>query len=286
MWVSGSTIEYTSETPHDHSYKIPRYQIRQLPRRDGGHEGRKHRPHYYLTITSPPYDNLRTYKDTLSWNHDIFKQVANELHRVTKQGGVVVWVVGDSTTKGTESGTSFRQALYFMEAGFNLHDTMIYQKDNPPPVGGSNRYYQHFEYMFVLSKGKPATFSPITRERRNKWNDKRTTRVKGFNRDADGNFHKKEVSLTGDVKEGNIWKYTVSGGNSVGYGNHPAIFPEKLASDHIVSWSNEGDVVFDPFMGSGTTGKMALLNNRKFIGCEVVSEYYEIAVARMKSNDK
>jgi len=173
-----------------------------------------------------------------------------------------------------------------MEAGFNLHDTMIYQKDNPPPVGGSNRYYQHFEYMFVLSKGKPATFSPITRERRNKWNDKRTTRVKGFNRDADGNFHKKEVSLTGDVKEGNIWKYTVSGGNSVGYGNHPAIFPEKLASDHIVSWSNEGDVVFDPFMGSGTTGKMALLNNRKFIGCEVVSEYYEIAVARMKSNDK
>ena len=241
-----------------------------------------------LTVTSPPYDNLRTYNDTLSWNFDVFTKVASELFRVTKPGGIVVWVVGDSTVKGSESGTSFRQALHFKELGFNLHDTMIFQKDNPPPVGGHNRYYQNFEYMFVLSKGKPATFSPITRPRRNKWNDKRTERIKSFNRDAHGNFQKrKKVSLTGDVKEGNVWKYIVGGGNSIGYHvNHPATFPEKLAHDHIISWSQEGDVVFDPFMGSGTTGKMALLNNRKFIGCELVEEYYNVAVARMASIDK
>ena len=155
-----------------------------------------------LTVTSPPYDGLRTYN---GYSFD-FENIAKELFRVTKDGGVVVWVVGDATVKGSESGTSFKQALYFKESGFNLHDSMIYQKDNPPPVGGSNRYYQHFEYMFILSKGKPKTFNPITAKRRNKWNDKRTERTKGFTRDKDGNFIKKKVSLIGDVKIGNIWK--------------------------------------------------------------------------------
>ena len=235
-----------------------------------------------LTVTSPPYDNLRTYKGGLIWNETIWKQVIKRLYDITVEGGVVVWVVGDATIKGSETGTSFKQALYFKECGFNLHDTMIYQKDNPPPVGGSNRYYQHFEYMFVFSRGKVKTFNPIQRERRNKWNDKRTSRVKSFTRNKNGEFTKKNVSLLGDVKIGNIWKYIVGGGNSVDYGvKHPAIFPEQLANDHIISWSNENDLIFDPFMGSGTTGKMALLNNREFIGIEKVSEYFEIAQKRI-----
>ena len=235
-----------------------------------------------LTVTSPPYDNLRTYAGSLEWGEHIWKPVISELFRITKDGGVVVWVVGDATIKGSETGTSFKQALYAMGCGFNLHDTMIYQKDNPPPVGGSNRYYQHFEYMFILSKGKPNTFNPTTAVRRNKWNDKRTERTKGFTRNKDGNFVKKTVSLIGDVKIGNVWKYIVGGGNSVEYGiKHPATFPQKLSHDHIISWSNEGDTVFDPFMGSGTTGVACVNEGRHFIGIEKVREYYDISRDRI-----
>jgi len=237
-----------------------------------------------LTVTSPPYDNLRTYEGSLQWHEGIWKQVISGLYRVTKEGGVVVWVVGDSTIKGSETGTSFKQALYAMECGFNLHDTMVYQKDNPPPVGGKNRYYQSFEYMFVLSKGAPKTFKAITKERRNKWNDKRTSRVKGFTRASDGSFVKKLVKINETVKINNIWKYVVGGGNSVDYGTkHPAAFPPTLASDHIKSWSNEGDTVFDPFLGSGTTGKVATQLNRNFIGVEKVEKYFDISQERIKS---
>lgn len=236
-----------------------------------------------LTVTSPPYDNLRTYNGNNSqWGEHVWKAVIQDLFRVTKQGGVVVWVVGDATIKGSETGTSFKQALWAKECGFNLHDTMIYQKDNPPPVGGTTRYYQHFEYMFVWSKGTPKTFNASISPRRNKWNDKRTERVKGFTRDKDGNFAKKKVSLIGDVKIGNVWKYVVGGGISVDYGTgHPAGFPEKLAHDHIISWSNGGDTVLDPFMGSGTTGKMAKQLGRNFIGIELDKEYFEIAKKRI-----
>lgn len=236
-----------------------------------------------LTVTSPPYDNLRTYN---GYSFD-FESIAKELYRATKEGGIVVWVVGDATIKGSESGTSFKQALYFMECGFNLHDTMIYQKDNPPPVGGSNRYYQHFEYMFVFSKGKPKTFNPIMAERRNKWNDKRTERTKGFTRDKEGNFIKKKVSLTGKVKIGNIFRYVVGGGNSVENGvKHPATFPKRLANDHIISWSSKNDLVYDPFMGSGTTAKMAKINNRNFLGSELSSEYCKIIENRINQTQK
>jgi len=238
-----------------------------------------------LTVTSPPYDNLRSYNGNNDlWSEHVWKTVIKNLFRVTKDGGVVVWIVADATIKGSETGTSFKQALWARECGFNLHDTMIYQKDNPPPVGGNNRYYQAFEYMFVWSKKSPI-LNPIKRTRRNKYNDKRTERIKGFTRNKDGVFSKKKVSLIGNVKINNVWKYIVGGGNSVEYGTqHPAGFPEKLANDHIISWSNEGDTVLDPFMGSGTTGKMAILNNRNFIGIELDEEYFKIAEKRINEN--
>lgn len=243
--------------------------------------------HVDLTVTSPPYDNLRDYNgNNDKWNKSVWKSVISGLYRVTKEGGVVVWVVGDATTKGSETGTSFEQALYAKEIGFNIHDTMIYEKDNPPPVGGSNRYYQKFEYMFVFSKGKPKTFNPIMRTRRNKWNDKRTERVKGFTRDKYGNFKEKKVSLTGEVKVSNIFKYVVGGGNSVEVGTkHPAAFPHKLSDDQIVSWTNEGDIVLDPFMGSGTTGVSAKNLSRNFIGIELDEEYYNTAKERIENSN-
>lgn len=236
-----------------------------------------------LTVTSPPYDNLREYTG-FSWD---FETLARELFRVTKPGGVVVWVVGDATVKGSETGTSLRQALTFMGAGFNLHDTMIYAKHNPPPTGGKNRYFQAFEYMFIFSKGSPKTFNPLTEPRRNICNDKRTRRNKGFNRNADGEFVRKEVAINqGDPKRRNVWTYLVGGGNTtddkVAYG-HPAMFPEQLAADHILSWSSPGEIVLDPFMGSGTTAKMAAAHGRHYIGFEISAEYCEIAAQRLQS---
>ncbi|NCC82484.1 MAG: site-specific DNA-methyltransferase [Clostridia bacterium] len=225
-----------------------------------------------LTVTSPPYDNLRTYdkKSGFKWNFEIFKPIAEEIYRVTKEGGVVVWVVGDATIKGSETGTSFKQALYFKECGFNLHDTMIYEKNSSTYPAGkkSSRYSQIFEYMFVFSKGK--TKCNLIIDKPNKW--------KGF-KDFSGKLKNPVLDFS---PRNNIWKYTTSF-NGV---KHPAPFPEKLANDHILSWSNENDLVYDPFMGSGTTAKMALLNNRNFIGSEISSEYCEIAKERIKEFDK
>lgn len=221
-----------------------------------------------LTVTSPPYDNLREYNG-YSWN---FEALAQQLYRVTKEGGVVVWVVGDATINGSETGTSFRQALYFMDCGFNLHDTMIYQKENAMPNPHSNKYRQCFEYMFVFSNEEPKTFNPITIE---------VTRFDvGHQRQKDGSIDKYEkiFSKNKNRKIDNIFKYGVGGKNT----EHPAAFPEKLAEDHIISWSNSGDLILDPFMGSGTTAKMALKNERNFIGFEISPEYCNIANRRIE----
>ena len=231
-----------------------------------------------LTVTSPPYDDLRDYEKSLVWNFDVFKQVAQRLYDITKDGGVVVWVVGDKTIKGSESGTSFKQALYFKEIGFNLHDTMIYAKNNPMPNSKSKRYTQSFEYMFVLSKGNIKTFNPIMEK--SKYGGEYTFgNPSVWNKN--GELLKKEKRKINDYKKkSNIFYYTVGSTSSKNV-KHPAIFPEKLAQDNILSWSNEGDIVLDCFMGSCTTGKMALLNNRKFIGIEKVEDYFEISKQRI-----
>jgi site-specific DNA-methyltransferase (adenine-specific) len=224
-----------------------------------------------LTVTSPPYDNLRTYKG-FEWD---FKATAKELYRVTKQGGVVVWIVGDATVKGSETGTSFKQALYFKEIGFNLHDTMIWFKPNCFNFGSNNCYKQSFEYMFVFSKGKPKAINLI----KDIPNASAGKVMKGGRKHSDGSRDIVPNFVGSEYKRRfNVWSINVSAKT---YG-HPAIFPEQLAKDHIVSWSNEGDVVLDPFLGSGTTAKMALLNNRNFIGFELNPEYCKIAEKRIE----
>lgn len=226
-----------------------------------------------LTVTSPPYDNLRTYNDSLEWGEHVWKPVIEQLFRVTKKGGVVVWVVGDAVVKGSETGTSFKQALYFKEVGFNLHDTMLYCKKNPLPNAQSKRYRQSFEYMFVFTRGDIKTFNPIMVE------------IKRFDhgkyRTTDGELTKRKSTENKNThrKIDNIFSYGVGGKTN----DHPATFPDELAHDHIVSWSNSGDVVFDPFMGSGTTGKMSKLNGRSFIGIEKDPNYYVIAKNRIIS---
>jgi DNA modification methylase len=229
-----------------------------------------------LTVTSPPYDGLRTYN---GYSFP-FKDIAKELFRVTKDGGVVVWVVGDATIKGSETGTSFKQALYFMECGFRLHDTMIYAKNSHMPLT-HNRYEQAWEYMFVFSKGKPNTFNPIMIDcltagtKRNRGGSKaRESSYAERLREA-----KTEVNL--QKQHPNVFYYDVGKGDRT---KHNAPFPEALANDHIISWSNEGNLVYDPFLGSGTTAKMAMLNKRNYIGSEISKEYCEIAEKRINEN--
>lgn len=232
-----------------------------------------------LTVTSPPYDGLRTYN---GYSFD-FEGIASELYRVTKPGGVLVWVVGDATVKGSETGTSFRQALHFKDVcGFNLHDTMIYAKDNVFAYDPRNGRYKHaFEFMFVLTKGRPATFNPILDKPTKKTGSSGVTgsrNKKGVLRAA------KDVEFKEMQARFNIWSYGVGFNQTTKDKEafkHPAIFPEALARDHILSWSNPGDLVLDPFLGSGTTGKMALANGRRFIGCEISAEYLEIARRRI-----
>jgi DNA modification methylase len=237
-----------------------------------------------LTVTSPPYDGLRTYN---GYSFD-FESIAEELYRVTKNGGVVVWVVGDATVKGSESGTSFKQALYFMGCGFNLHDTMIYERNTPFP--SNNRYYQEFEYMFVLSKGKINTFNPLTQRKKQatiddlkRRSNQKTQLPKDNAKVTQNRFTEKSKDNEFRIKS-NIWKYLVGGGKTTKdklVSGHPAMFPEQLASDHITSWSNKNDIVYDPFAGSGTTAKMSVINNRKWIASEISDEYCKIIVQRI-----
>ncbi len=231
-----------------------------------------------LVITSPPYDDLRNYNG-YSFNLD---GMAKGLFRVMKKGGVVVWVVGDQTIKGDETGTSFRQALYFKQVGFNLFDTMIYLKTPRGAVGNNKTYWQTFEYMFVFSKGTPKTIN-LLKDRENE--DERDG-DSGTKRLSDGSLLKlKRAGYSKYGRRTNVWKYLIGKGHSatdnIAY-KHPAIFPEKLVQDHITSWSNLGDVVLDPMCGSGTTCKMAKLNKRDFIGIDVSSEYCKIAEERLK----
>jgi site-specific DNA-methyltransferase (adenine-specific) len=226
-------------------------------------------------VTSPPYDDLRSYK---GYSFD-FKGIAKELYRVTKEGGVVVWIVGDATINGSETGTSFSQALFFKEIGFRLHDTMIWKKATTPQY--RKRYEPEFEYMFILSKGSPKSFNPI--KIRKLYKDNRI--VKQGHRNKNGSKTAMHIKQSDWKNKGNIWEISTGGGIStkdkIAY-NHPAIFPEELATDHILTWSNEHDIVLDPMCGSGTTCKMAYKLNRNFIGFELSSEYVIIAQKRIK----
>lgn len=227
-----------------------------------------------LTVTSPPYDNLRTYNG-FTWD---FEALAAELHRVTKPGGVIVWVVNDATIKGSETCTSFKQALHFKRLGFNLHDTMVWKKTNTP-FPSRCRYYASFEYMFILSKGKPKTVHLIA----DKKNKSAGEIMRSKERQKDGSMRvatgtKKGRRIKPYGVRTNVWELTAAMSNNTG---HPAVFPKQLARDHIITWSNPGDIVLDPFMGSGTTALACIDTGRRYIGFECSTEYCKTAQKRI-----
>jgi DNA modification methylase len=241
-----------------------------------------------LTITSPPYDDLRTYNSHLSGNKTEFngysfpfEKIASELFRITKKGGVVVWVVGDATNKGSETGTSFRQALYFKECGFDLYDTMIYQKTGTP-FPQKTRYNQTFEYMFVFSKGKPNNFNPIMKKNATAGAVRNSRKFRNVDGEMIPGFNGKPVNEYGI--ENNIWLIKNGMNKStkdlVAF-EHPAIFPEELVAKHLITWTKENDVIYDPFMGSGTTAKLSLQLGRKWIGSELDESYSNICNKRI-----
>ena len=237
-----------------------------------------------LTVTSPPYDNLRSYNgNNEQWGEHVWKAVLEALYRVTKEGGVVVWVVGDATVKGSETGTSFKQALWAMECGFNLHDTMIWNKGSFSSPQ-SNRYGACSEYMFVFSKGKPISVN-IIKDRKTK---KGGQKIHSGKRKADGSMMTSANHGSIRAEFGtrfNIWDQPPVQSNKERTG-HVAQFPEQLANDHIISWSNEGDTILDPFMGSGTTGVAAKNLGRNFIGIEMDADYFRIASQRINATSQ
>ena len=249
----------------------------------------KRMPNDFLdcVITSPPYDNLRQYQNKIdkSWGEHTWKPIIELLYQKTKEGGTIVWVVGDAVINGCETGTSFKQCLYAMECGFKLWDTMIYQKTPSfPAADGDKRYSQNFEYMFIWTKGTPKTAN-LLKDRKNKWGGS-TSWGKTSERLKDGSIKQRElINVQEYGYRFNIWEYATGKGNSavddIAY-KHPAIFPEKLSSDHVMTWTNEGDLVYDPFMGSGTVAKSCILYNRNYIGSEISSEYCNIIELRIK----
>jgi len=235
-----------------------------------------------LTVTSPPYDTLRTYNGNNDrWNEHVWQTAISELHRVTAEGGVVVWVVGDATVKGGETGTSFKQTLHAMGCGFTLHDTMIWRKSNFSNPA-TTRYHQVFEYMFVWSKGAPRTFNAI-KDRENKYAGKIGSYGSNTVTQPDGSKVERAKKTNTDFgMRHNVWDIRTAGqtGEAKKH-DHPAMFPVEMAQDHIISWSNEGDIILDPFMGSGTTGVACVNTNRIFVGIELDPEYFATAQQRI-----
>ena len=241
-----------------------------------------------MVLTSPPYDDLRTYNKHLSGNKTEyngysfpFEQIAQELFRIVKKGGVVVWVVGDATNKGSETGTSFRQALYFKECGFDLYDTMIYQKTGTP-FPQKDRYNQIFEYMFIFSKGKPNTFNPIMKKNVTAGAVRHSRKFRNADGEMVDGFNGKPINEYG--VDNNVWimrNGMYKSTKDIVAFEHPAIFPEELAVRHVVSWTKENDLIYDPFMGSGTTAKAAIQLKRNWIGSEIDKGYCDICEKRL-----
>lgn len=230
-----------------------------------------------LTVTSPPYDDLRNYQEKNCFTEETWRNLIPLLYEITNDGGVVVWIVNDRTKNGSKSGTSFKQALAFMEVGFNLNDTMIWEKTNPMPQVSQPRYNQSFEYMFVFSKGKPKTFNPIKVPCKCAGQDYDSTCK---NMGGENGRTEKHFIINKDKVKSNVWKFAVANNKTI----HPAVFPLQLAIDHILSWTNEGDMVLDPFVGSGTSGIAALQLDRNFIGIDIVPEYCELATKQIEEN--
>lgn len=235
-----------------------------------------------LVVTSPPYDNMRDYKNTDKWDDNSFHALVKELFRVLKSGGVIVWNVADQSINGSESGTSFYQALYFMYCGFKLNDTMIWEKTDPMPCISNYRYSQVFEYMFVFSKGTPKTFNPIRVPKKSRIG----IYYKSFKCGQNPEDRTEEKMVVGaETKiDGNVWRFACN--KNQGAFKHPAAFPYELPYRHIKSWTNEGDVVLDPFSGSGTTCLAARDLRRRYIGIEVNEVYVANSILRLKDNKK
>ena len=237
-------------------------------------------PQADLILTSPPYGTMRDYG-----GHEFdWRVVADAIVPALAPGGVLVWIVKDQTIDGSKSGESFRQALYFLDAGLRLHDVLIYRKaanSNPTP----NRVFQDSEFMFVFSNGAPRTAN-ITKDVPSLWAG--TTRgINGTGRSSKGNNPTSPGKrLIGPYKNrGTVWEYLVGYGHSapdfLDAHDHPAIFPLTLAKDHISMWTNPGDLVIDPMCGSGTTLRAAKDLNRRYIGIDIHAPYVALAEQRL-----
>ena len=238
-----------------------------------------------LILTSPPYDNLRRYgqertnhkrlKGGMSFD---FESIAKEMTRVLKPGGVIMWNVQDQTINMSRTGSSMRQALYFMdECGLNFWDHLIWYKTGTP-FPSPHRYRSVWENMFIFSKGKPNTFNPILKRNKTAGQVRNSRKFRDHKGDFVEGFQGTPIREFGN--EDNVW-YIANGANksyknklSV---NHPAVMTDEIARRHILTWTNENDIIYDPFLGASTTTRVARDNNRQWIGSEIHTPYYELS---------
>ena len=230
-----------------------------------------------LILTSPPYDGMREYG---GYNGAFdFGAIAAACVANLAPGGVLVWVVGDQIIDGGESGTSFRQALGFKALGLTLHQTLFFEAAHYRPIDKS-RALRGVQYMFVFAKGSPMVAN-IPIDRPNVKAGMRVTRSYAPGKSLNGsrNPASDRVKRIADFgRRGPIWRYATECGSDMG---HPAAFPYALASDHIVCWTNPGDLVIDPMVGSGTTLRAAADLGRRAIGIEINPEYCDLIRRRL-----
>ena len=229
------------------------------------------------TVASPPYGALRHYHG----NHQFdFEAAAAELWRITRPGGVVCWVVREEVVDGSESGEASEQRLFFRDLGFRLHQTIVMERYGSR-ARSPGRYGESLEYAFILAKGKPATVR-LLRDRRNKTAGKLVTATHRY---PDGSYRvqRYEVDEWGYRKA--VWYFAQ--GMHVATDPvarlHQAPMPEAMAEDLILSYSREGDLIFDPFAGVATTAKMALLNHRNYFGYEINAIYHARGEERLRA---
>lgn len=256
------------------------------------------------TITSPPYFGLRKYSDNheseIGKEPDLKDYISNlqnifgTLWHKTRDDGTLFLNLGDSYIDNQLQGVPWRVALALADVGWILRSDIIWKKPNAMPSSIKNRFTVEHEYVFFFSKKKKGysfyqdavrephvTFSENSKMRggRNHLGKRGGTPEAGKNA-GNSNLHDgrwdQAFHPLGRNKR-TVWEIPLGKFR----GAHFAVFPEKLVETCINVATVEGDLVFDPFTGSGTTGLVAIRSGRNFLGCELVPEYAQMARQRI-----
>ena len=262
-----------------------------------------------MVLTSPPYANARakTYggidaDDYINW----FIPIAKEIYRILKPTGSFILNIGDNTIDGETHLYTFEIPIVLKrEIGFKFIDPLIWHKKTTPPGKFKNRFKDGWEFCFHFSKTLDIKFNPyavaekttqvsIDRALRHKdTHIMKSTTGSGFN-NPNKNLKERRNRQTGsgfgtddnymDSLEMALPMNVIYCSPETRNMNHSAPFPIEIPVFFIKAFTDENDIIYDPFLGSGTTAEAALRLNRKFIGSEIKTEYVSTANNRIKEH--